>query len=128
MGLIDCIRRDRSGMVALLMAPIVRTMRSLRLSPRSPRTARRLPGLLMATTLLFLSTACSTPCRSLAEKLCDCETDTTSRETCLRGVAERAGTYDATEAQNQVCDGFLGSCDCKNLNTADGKRACGLAN
>lgn len=88
--------------------------------------SKRFLALLCAASLGWIG--CSTPCRSLAEKLCDCEPDTTSREECLRGVAERAGTYDATDAQNQVCQGFLDTCDCKNAGTADGKKACGLAN
>ncbi|HZH03133.1 MAG TPA: hypothetical protein VEY30_05060 [Myxococcaceae bacterium] len=89
-------------------------------------TARTTLGL--AALLLLSSAGCSSPCRALAEKLCDCRPDTAAREDCLRGVSQRAGAYEASEEQNQVCEGFLDGCDCEQINTADGKRACGLAN
>ena len=83
---------------------------------------------LTLTFATMLWAGCSSPCRSLAEKLCDCEPDTAAREDCLRSVSQRAGTYEASEAQNQVCQGFLDGCDCQRIGTPEGKRACGLAN
>ena len=77
------------------------------------------------------------PCRRLAEKTCECASNTIEREECLREVSRRESGVDLTEADKDTCRALLPGCDCRNLDEdsptatpesiADAKRACGLA-
>lgn len=71
--------------------------------------------------------ACSTPCEDLAEKICACEPSSTSRNACERRASELQSSRGTSDAEQDRCDSFIGNCDCNALDTAAGKRACGLA-
>ncbi|MBX5481000.1 MAG: hypothetical protein IRZ16_04000 [Myxococcaceae bacterium] len=74
---------------------------------------------------------CKSPCRQLSEKRCECTTGTVEREACLQDAqqleenADARGDLDA--AAQERCASFLETCDCHNIDTAEGKAACGLA-
>lgn len=75
--------------------------------------------------------SCSSPCRLLSEKLCECEASSQARNACLISVASReeearrSGVLDkATEAR---CSALIDGCDCRLIDTTNGKVACGLA-
>jgi hypothetical protein len=87
---------------------------------------------LLAIALASLAAACSTPpCQELGERLCSCTG--VSGDTCKTQVEDQlkgAGLSDST------CEQYLSTCDssqaptgnlCEWLNTAEGKRACGIA-
>ncbi len=83
-------------------------------------------ALALLAALPFLA-ACSTPCEDLAEKICACERTTTLRDACERRASELQDSRGTSDAEQDRCEGFLDTCDCNALNTAAGKRACGLA-
>jgi hypothetical protein len=69
---------------------------------------------------------CKGKCRSLSEKLCDCADNSSAREICLRRAASEESRLSPTEDQEALCDSLLERCDCSQVNTVEGKRACGL--
>jgi hypothetical protein len=76
---------------------------------------------------LLLVTGCHGPCRQLSEKLCECSENSIQKEACLRRVSSEESRVAPTPEQEQVCADLLPGCDCHNIDTAEGKRACGLA-
>lgn len=90
-----------------------------------PRPMRAV--LLIIAVAAALSLGCKSPCRQLSEKLCECATSTAERENCLRGVQQRESNFEATDADQQVCQSLLDQCDCNEIDTPEGKRNCGLA-
>lgn len=71
--------------------------------------------------------ACSTPCEDLAAKICACESSTTSRDACERRASDLQDRRGTSDSEQNRCDKFVDTCDCHALDTAAGKRACGLA-
>ena len=83
---------------------------------------------LLALFVLVLATACSSPCEELAEKLCACEPGAEARRTCAERKVQDAERRSAlTDADQDRCESFVETCDCNQLGTAEGKRACGEA-
>ena len=82
-------------------------------------------------TLAFIAlpalSACKGPCRELSEKLCDCEVNTYDRNNCDQRAGDQEGRVNPTSDQEAVCESLLKTCDCKKVDTAEGKQACGLA-
>jgi hypothetical protein len=96
-------------------------------------------------TLALLATAaslgCRSPCRQLAEKLCDCEANTSLKEECLQQAQQQESSLGVpiTEEEQSTCEGKLNPqdggqpCDCRKLEAPDSaaraqaKRDCGLA-
>ncbi|MBL8955721.1 MAG: hypothetical protein JNK82_33410 [Myxococcaceae bacterium] len=81
----------------------------------------------------FALAGCKSNCRQLSERLCECTINSLERDSCLRtaGAAEGANPPDADD--EVLCahllkplDGGLG-CDCRLIDTTQGKIACGLA-
>lgn len=83
-------------------------------------------ALALLVALPFLA-ACSTPCEDLAEKICACEVTTTAREACERRASDLQDRRGTSDSEQNRCDEFVDGCDCNALDTAAGKRACGLA-
>lgn len=81
-------------------------------------------ALLLALPVLA---ACSTPCEELAERICGCEPTTTARDNCERRASDVQDARGTSDAEQERCESFLDSCDCHALDTAAGKRACGIA-
>jgi hypothetical protein len=72
-------------------------------------------------------TGCKTKCRQLSEKLCDCAINTTERDNCLRRASNAESISPPTETDEAYCEGLLTQCDCRLIDTAQGKVNCGLA-
>ena len=77
----------------------------------------------------LLLSACKSPCRQLAEQLCECEDNTLDKEACLQEVSRKDAFYQPDAAAQDQCQAILDaeSCDCTQIETTEGKRACGLA-
>lgn len=80
-----------------------------------------------STALLLFGAACSTPCEELAEKRCACLPTTTERDACERRAADQRSKRAPTDQDEDRCEALLDRCDCRKLDTPEGKRACGLA-
>lgn len=86
----------------------------------------RLPALLALAAALLLG-GCKNPCRQLSEKLCDCATTTLQKESCLQRVSSEDARIAPTAQEQQVCAQLLPGCDCHQIDTVEGKKACGLS-
>ena len=97
-----------------------------------------LPGMVasMVRRFLFLGAAllpilllpgCKGSCRQLSEKLCECQTTSVARTACLQRVASEEARIGPKAADEALCSSLLNGCDCHQIGTAEGKRACGLA-
>lgn len=88
-------------------------------------------AVLMTFTLVaaLLGAGCKSPCRQLAEKLCECATNSVEREGCLREAQRREANpvREITAEDQKACEALVEQCDCHLIDTAAGKRACGLA-
>ena len=101
---------------------------------RSRSDCGRVPGsmrfaVLAALSSLLLVTGCKSNCRQLSEKLCDCTTSTTEKTSCLQYAAskETASGVIVTAADEDLCASLLTQCDCRLIDTPEGKVKCGLA-
>lgn len=83
--------------------------------------------LLGAALLPILLLGCKGSCRQLSEKLCDCQVTTVAKTQCLQRAAAEETRLSPTSGDEAVCAGLLESCDCHQIDTPEGKRACGLA-
>jgi hypothetical protein len=78
------------------------------------------------SSLALLS--CKGQCRQLSEKLCQCQATTFAKEQCMQRAAAEESRVHPTAAQEATCQSLLANCDCHQIDTPAGKRACGLAN
>jgi hypothetical protein len=85
-----------------------------------------LTAALLCSTLSGL-TGCKGACRELSEKLCDCSTNSVEKELCLQRAAQEESRVEPTEEDEVVCEERLEGCDCRRIETEEGKRACGLS-
>ncbi len=77
-------------------------------------------------TALLLA-GCKGQCRQLSERLCDCALNSSEKTACLSRASNSEGVNPPTEADEANCKTMLNSCDCRLINTPDGKVRCGLA-
>ena len=82
--------------------------------------------LLVLSASLALA-ACSTPCEELAKEICSCEVGRSAQSACERRANQVESTDGLDENAQKACDVWLKTCDCNSLDTAEGKRDCGLA-
>lgn len=82
---------------------------------------------LAAALLPLLAVGCKGSCRQLSEKLCDCQVTASSKTACLQRVASEDARVAPKSEQEAVCAGLLSGCDCHQIDTPEGKRACGLS-
>ena len=75
----------------------------------------------------FSLPGCKGACRKLSEKLCECEEHKPSRDYCRQRARDKESLYPPTDAENVQCKLLLEGCDCKLIDTTEGKVACGLA-
>jgi hypothetical protein len=91
---------------------------------------RLAPLLLLACVItLTLAAGCGNACLQLADKICSCQPDDTSRANCQQRARDQGGIF-SVEPQNEAfCQGKLDSaaCDCQSLITPEGRMACGLS-
>lgn len=84
--------------------------------------------------LALLLAGCSSPCKELGDRVCECIPVGTSVDSCKREVDNMVKSVDPTKDQEQTCSDLLDSCSgapgvefCDWIQTETGKVACGLA-
>lgn len=87
----------------------------------------RLAPLLLTLTLAATLSGCTTPCEELAERRCACAATAAERTACENRAEQQRSRHPPSDADEERCEAFLRTCDCSRLNTAEGKRDCGLA-
>ncbi len=89
---------------------------------------KRLPAVLAASVLcLLFAGGCKNKCLELAQKICECEPTSTLRDNCNQQASQQGSQVVVTPEDEQNCAELLDKCDCHNLDTAEGKLACGMA-
>ena len=88
---------------------------------------RPMRRLLLVTAAALALSACKSDCRQLSEKMCDCSLNSTEKTACLQRVASSEGVNPPTAADNAVCAQLKPNCDCRLIDTPEGKARCGLA-
>ncbi len=85
--------------------------------------------LLVVLSIAFVAglSGCKSPCRQLSERLCDCQASSFDRNTCLQRAATNESTFVPTAGDNQRCAELVEQCDCRLIDTPEGKRKCGFA-
>jgi hypothetical protein len=79
------------------------------------------------SSLVLLASGCKSQCRILSEKVCDCTVTSTERNQCLARYASIETNNMPTAAQEDTCESFMETCDCRLLDTQAGKERCGIA-
>ena len=87
----------------------------------------KMRSLLVVAFAALALTGCKSKCRQLSEKLCDCSINTAEKDSCLRRASNAEGISPPTADDEAYCDGLLTKCDCRLVDTAQGKVNCGLA-
>ncbi len=82
--------------------------------------------LLIALSSLPLG-ACGSDCLKLAQQICDCQPTASQRDTCNTDASNQKALITITSQQEAACTAALNTCDCRLLNTPEGKVACGQA-
>lgn len=92
-------------------------------------SALRLPGLLLGAALLLAQEGCSNACLALASQICQCLPEDGTRAACNQRAKDGSNSFPIASQDEAFCQRKLdeGKCDCKQLNTAEGKLACGLS-
>ena len=88
---------------------------------------RTLFSLLAVTALVVLAPGCKGSCRQLSEQLCECAANSTARDSCLRTASTNESNNPPTAEDEDVCAGLLEQCDCRLIDTPEGKVKCGLS-
>jgi hypothetical protein len=91
---------------------------------------RLAPLLLLACVLtLTLAAGCGNACLRLADQICSCQPDDTSRANCQQRARQQEGIFSVGKNDENFCQSALDSnaCDCQGLITPEGRAACGLA-
>lgn len=84
----------------------------------------RLAVLLAAALALA---GCKSTCRQLSEKMCECTNNTSERTGCLQRVATIESQFPPTAEDEATCEALLDQCDCRLIDTPQGKERCGFA-
>lgn len=84
--------------------------------------------LLAAVLPVLVLSGCKSACRALADAQCECLETQGERDRCfyLNGYAE-GGDGASTAESEAFCQEKLETCQCGETETAEGKKACGLA-
>lgn len=82
---------------------------------------------LIAASLALSLTGCKSACRQLSERLCECAINSTERTNCVTLAGNAEGNNPPTPADETFCKAHLNGCDCRLIDTLDGKVRCGLA-
>jgi len=96
----------------------------------------------LSLTLAFVlalalgAVGCSAPCQELGDRICNCLSEGQIRNNCKSNVKARVKAASPTGAEQDYCDGLLGTCPDPNgdvnacariTNTCPGRVGCGLA-
>jgi hypothetical protein len=84
-------------------------------------------GIFLCLLVLSVLSGCKSSCVELAGKICDCQPTQTDRDQCNTAESSRASSIDPTAEEEATCAALVKTCQCHELNTANGKVACGLA-
>lgn len=91
-------------------------------------------ALLAALVLGLAQQACSSPCMQIQQQLCQCQGKTqTEQRTCEDAASAQEKLAPPTDAQLAACEALLDSCEaqvakgCETLDTAEGRKACGIS-
>lgn len=88
------------------------------------------PLLLLAGVLTVpLVAGCGNACLRLADQICSCQPDDTSRANCSQRAREQEGIFSVRSEDERTCQAKLdsNSCDCQKLITPEGREGCGIA-
>jgi hypothetical protein len=92
---------------------------------------KRLKPLLLPIFVLTvpLVAGCGNACLKLADQICSCQPDDTSRANCQQRAREQEAIFSVRREDEQLCQLALdsNSCDCQKLITPEGRKACGIA-
>ncbi|ADO69408.1 hypothetical protein POL68_33225 [Stigmatella sp. ncwal1] len=88
---------------------------------------RRLAATTVLSAALLGLFGCKGPCRELSEKLCDCAVSSVAREQCVQIAANSEARTEPTADDEALCEQKLETCDCRKIETDEGKAACGLS-
>jgi hypothetical protein len=83
--------------------------------------------LLFIVVAALALTGCKSKCRQLSEKLCDCALNNTDKTSCLTRASTLENSSYPTDADEAACAPLLDGCDCRLIDTPEGKVKCGLA-
>jgi len=88
---------------------------------------RTLVSVMAVAALVVLAPGCKGACRQLSEKMCDCTVNSTDKNSCLTYASQDETAYPPTAADEQRCEELLPQCDCRLIDTPEGKVKCGLS-
>ncbi len=83
--------------------------------------------LAFSVCVALLSVGCKSSCRQLSEKLCECTGNTNDRNNCLALASTKESSNPPNDVDNNYCKSLLTQCDCRLIDTTEGKIRCGLA-
>ncbi|HET9599266.1 MAG TPA: hypothetical protein VFP65_27070 [Anaeromyxobacteraceae bacterium] len=94
----------------------------------------RTPAAALAALLALALSACGSPCQDLGDRICDCQPQGTSRDSCRSTVRSTLSANSPNGAQEDTCRHLLDTCKapdssnvCDFINSEAGKEACGMA-
>ena len=87
----------------------------------------RVVALVSMLVLSVFAAGCKSNCRVLSEKLCDCSLNSTEKNACLNSASTNEANFVPSATDEQTCAALLKSCDCRLIDTPQGKINCGLA-
>jgi hypothetical protein len=90
---------------------------------------------LAAALAALAAAACGSPCQDLGDRICDCQPQGTSRDSCRSTVKSTLSANNPTGDQQDTCRHLLDTCVapagaaniCDFVNSEAGKQACGMA-
>lgn len=82
-------------------------------------------SVLLGLSAIAAAYGCDGPCRSLAERICNCESYVRERAACIQEIDSNGNVRQPTEAEDDRCVALLDSCSCAALERED-FAACGL--
>lgn len=88
------------------------------------RAGPRLLAVLLASVVLGAA-GCDGPCRSLAERVCECEPNIRLRNACQQEIDANGNVRQPTSEEDDRCIELLETCTCQALERQD-FAACGL--
>lgn len=81
----------------------------------------------IACGALVSLTGCKSQCRQLSEKLCDCTLNSAEKSTCMQRASSSETNNPPSAEDEATCKQLIADCDCRLIDTPQGKVRCGLA-
>ena len=87
--------------------------------------------LILAASMLtvLLANGCGNACFKLADQICSCQVNDTLKANCQQRARDQEAIFNVQSQDQQYCQSILdsGKCDCKKLDTPEGRVNCGMA-